>query len=308
MKFNFKRFFFLTATFCGVGATLLQLLPYEPALESWVKAKFGIWVIPLGIFSISCSVAILELSLVPLLSRVFEIQKIQTELVSLKQEKNNLAAELNQCKEDSSMLSKTLTAIQSENIQLTSRPTFTSGHDALVMEMKKITKEARQFLYITGARTSNISYMQEIEAKVATCPDLIHYRVLHGYPWREELKVHLRQLRQLRPDTSRTRGQASLFIGCYIPFSKPSSKTNPIKKKEGSRNRETEIFLVINEVSALLVVPSLTSPSAFDTGLKITDSIQIQAWKNYIEWLAGQSTALNDIESIGKLPIMNAMP
>jgi hypothetical protein len=308
MKFNFKRFLFLTATLCGVGATLLQLLPYEPALELWVKTKFGIWVIPLGIFSISCCVAILELSLFPLLSRVLEVQKIQTELIALKQEKDKLAAELEKYKEDLSMLSNTLLASQSENIQLTSRPTFTSGHDALLAEMKKITKEARQFLYITGARTSNTSYMQEIETRVATCPELIHYRVLHGYPWRKELKVHLQKLRELRPDFSRVRGQPSLFIGCYIPFSKPSGKTNPIKKKEGSRNRETEFFLVINEVSALLVVPSLISPSAFDTGLKITDSIQIQAWKNYVEWLAGQSTALNDIESIAKLPIVDAVP
>jgi hypothetical protein len=293
MKKELKRGLWVLAGCWGLWGLGLQTATHIPVLDAWLKTNPGWWTYIIGgigslVLATSFELVLFALSkMVSYFSARKECAKLRLENQILSEKNLALTNDLANAKETSS---------------------FVIGHDNLMLELKKIVQEAREYLYITGARTSISSYMKDIEARVTNVKELVHFRILHGYPWRRELKEHLLALRKIRPYSEKVRGKDSCVLGVYIPKLETLSKRNPIKKTPGSRRREAEFFVSINEHRAILIVPSLINPGAFDTGIVTTDSNSVKAWKHYVEWLAGQSEELNTAELIEKLPVLDAVP
>lgn len=291
-----KRKFFLTITgvLWGLWTLALQTPQHLPSLEIWLKTGPGYLAYLVGFVGSLVAASLIVLCIFIFQSAFSFYSAHPRRLTELSDENKSLKIENQQLKTSVDVIRN--------------RMSFISGHDNLISELRKIVNEADDFLYITGSRTSNASYISEIESKVKATPKLVHYRILHGYPWKKELKEHLLALRRVRPSNDRVRGQASCVLGIYIPYAETFSKKNPIKKSAKSRRREAEFFISVNEHRTLLIVPSLLNPGAFDTGLISTDADNIKAWKHYVEWLAGESEKLDSEEVLMKLPILDSMP
>ncbi|NLT55118.1 MAG: XRE family transcriptional regulator [Actinomycetales bacterium] len=107
---------------------------------------------------------------------------------------------------------------------------------------------ARETLATTGSRSRDPDYLTRIEKAVAGHPGLTHYRVMYGPPRTSMLKDHLIRLMEL-PDR-----QDQVRIGVFDDL-----------------YRDPERFLCVSEKAAVVVLPSLTSTSNFDSGLVVTD-------------------------------------
>jgi hypothetical protein len=74
----------------------------------------------------------------------------------------------------------------------------TSG-GALTAALVDVVQNAQECLVAVGSRSSEISYLQEIERAIQDRPGLVHYRILLGPPHSQVLKDHLLRLLALRP-------------------------------------------------------------------------------------------------------------
>lgn len=294
MRSKFKIFLTITGTLWGLWGLALQTPQHLPLLDTWLKTNPGYWAYLTGLIGslVVASLSVLAILAFRWMRTTWSVH--HRRLLELTNENQQLVKENQQLKDDF--------------YHLQNRITFVSGHDNLISELRKIVNEANDFLYITGSRTSNPTYINDIESIVKNKPSLVHYRILHGYPWKKELKEHLLALRKIRPSNDRVKGQISCVLGIYIPFAASASKRNPIRKSAKSRRREAEFFISVNEHRALIVVPSLLNPGAFDTGLLSTDVENIKAWKHYVEWLAGESEKLDSEDLLSKLPILDSTP
>jgi hypothetical protein len=74
----------------------------------------------------------------------------------------------------------------------------TSGGE-LTAALIDVVRNAQECLVAVGSRSSEISYLQEIERVIQDKPPLIHYRILLGPPHSQVLKDPLLRLLALRP-------------------------------------------------------------------------------------------------------------
>jgi transcriptional regulator with XRE-family HTH domain len=112
---------------------------------------------------------------------------------------------------------------------------------ALLDALTEVVTAAREVLVMTGSRARDPGYLAAIEQTLADHPDLAHYRVLYGPPRHPEFAAHLDRL--LAPRPGRTRPRLGLVLSDRLP----------------------ERFLCASESAAVVIIPSLTSPDAFDT-------------------------------------------
>jgi hypothetical protein len=114
--------------------------------------------------------------------------------------------------------------------------------------LRAVVDGAQETLGITGSRSRDPDYLARIEVAITAKPELVHYRVLYGPPRHGALKNHLLRLIDLQ------RPAGTLHIGIATDLYK-----------------DNERFICVSEQLAVIVLPSVTSLSNFDTALVIDD-------------------------------------
>src|SRR6266542_6710964 len=95
-------------------------------------------------------------------------------------------------------------------IGLTTPADVVTTVDALLAAMLEVVREAREYLVVTGSRSRDLPYLQQIEEVLRERPRLVHYRVLFGPPHHRLLREHLLRLLELRDPDSREQGMKTL--------------------------------------------------------------------------------------------------
>lgn len=162
---------------------------------------------------------------------------------------------------------------------------ITSGGD-LVASLMEVVRTARECLVAVGSRSREPSYLQEIETALAKNPDLVHYRILIGPPHSQVLKDHLLRLVELRNLPFNSQGRRTLFI-CIL----------------GDPVREYERFFVANERVAVATLPSIHSPTNFDTGLLFQSPTHANGLVQHGKALYGRKR-LESAQSINELEVL----
>lgn len=119
------------------------------------------------------------------------------------------------------------------------------GYEQLQAALMDVVAGARECLAITGSRSREPRYLAAVEAAVVGTSHLEHYRVLYGPPRTAALKEHLVRLFD---------GGARIHVGMVEDL-----------------YAEAERFICASEITAVIVLPSLTSTGNYDTGLVVSD-------------------------------------
>lgn len=147
--------------------------------------------------------------------------------------------------------------------------------------LARVIDGARETLATTGSRSRDPDYLTRIESAIADRPTLVHYRVLHGPPRGGALKNHLLRLVDLRQE------EGSVKIGIMWDIYK-----------------DPERFLCASEREAVVVLPSLTSTSNFDTALVISRSDIARAYVDHVRQAFLASDALTNRAMIEALEVV----
>jgi hypothetical protein len=131
----------------------------------------------------------------------------------------------------------------------------TSGGE-LTAALIDVVRNAQKCLVAVGSRSSEISYLQEIERVIQDKPRLIHYRILLGPPHSQVLKDHLLRLLALRPAQANGGSDAEQTLHISI--------LNDL-------TRYPERFFVASEQAAVIILPSANSPMNFDTAIIVRE-------------------------------------
>ena len=150
-----------------------------------------------------------------------------------------------------------------------------------------IVESAKEFLYTTGSRSRDGRYLDAIEETLRKNADLVHCRVLFGPPMKQKLKVHLKNLLAIRE--TRNSGEADIDPLCIAVYQ--NAATYP-----------AEAAICMNETMALMVLPSASGASKYDTALIVEDRGMITGWRTWVETMIANGQRLSsvgDIEELG---------
>jgi hypothetical protein len=134
----------------------------------------------------------------------------------------------------------------------------TSGGE-LTAALVDVVRNAQEHLVAVGSRSSETTYLQEIERAIQDKPQLIHYRILLGPPHSQVLKDHLLRLLALRPTQINGRAQQTLHVSILNDLA-----------------RYPERFFVASEQAAVIILPSANSPMNFDTAIIVHEPQYVQ--------------------------------
>jgi hypothetical protein len=170
-------------------------------------------------------------------------------------------------------------------------PTGPSGHlvtsgGELTAALVDVVRNAQEYLVAVGSRSSEISYLQEIERAIQDKPRLVHYRILLGPPHSQVLKDHLLRLLTLRP--AQVNGSAEQTVHVSI--------LNDL-------TRYPERFFVASEQAAVIILPSANSPMNFDTAIIVREP-------QYVHRLLQHGKALyskNRLESFDAINLLEVL-
>lgn len=148
-------------------------------------------------------------------------------------------------------------------------------------------RNARECLIAVGSRSSEPTYLQEIEQVVDRRPELIHYRILIGQPHSQVLKDHLLRLVEICAPRTDDDGTQRLHVSIILDTA-----------------RYYERFFLVSENSAVVVLPSGTSPVNFDTALVVHDAIYVRGLLQHGKALYSKhrlesADAVNQLEVLG---------
>jgi hypothetical protein len=161
----------------------------------------------------------------------------------------------------------------------------TSGGE-LTAALVDVVRNAQEYLVAVGSRSSEISYLQEIEQAIQDKPRLVHYRILLGPPRSQVLKDHLLRLLTLRP--AQVYGSAEQTVHVSI--------LNDL-------TRYPERFFVASEQAAVIILPSANSPMNFDTAIIVREP-------QYVHRLLQHGKALyskNRLESFDAINLLQVL-
>jgi hypothetical protein len=162
---------------------------------------------------------------------------------------------------------------------------ITSGGD-LVAALIRVVRSAHDCLVAVGSRSREPSYLQEIELALKSNPDLTHYRILIGLPHSQVLKDHLLRLVELRSPPPNRNRRKTLHIGILY-----------------DTVHVYERFFVASEQLAVTTIPSVNSPTNFDTGILFQDAAYVQGLLQHGKALYGRQK-LETVESINELEVL----
>jgi hypothetical protein len=118
-------------------------------------------------------------------------------------------------------------------------------------------------------------------AAVTDRPKLVHYRVLYGPPRHAALKNHLLRLVDLH------RAPGTLHLGVV-----------------GDLLRDGERFICGSELATVVVLPSLSSLTNFDTGLHVTDPEVAHRYLAHVRQAFLSSDALTSRRAVEALQVV----
>lgn len=144
-----------------------------------------------------------------------------------------------------------------------------------------VVEHAEEAIATTGSRSRDPDYLSRLEAAVAARPTLVHYRVLYGPPRHSMLKNHLRRLHDIAGNGDRLR------IGIVRDL-----------------YRDPERFLCVSERAAIVVLPSLTSTSNFDSGILITDTAVARHYLEHVRQAYLGSDQLTTRAALDELEVL----
>lgn len=161
-----------------------------------------------------------------------------------------------------------------------------TSFDELLAEMEEVVRSAHQYLVVTGSRSRDRAYLEEIERVLEERPRLVHYRLLFGPPHRQVLKDHLLRLLELRDPDSRDQGMKTLFLGMVEdPW-------------------EPERFFCASERRAVAALPSLTTAGNFDCGVVLVDPNDAQGLVQHGKQLYPAATKLESLAAVRDLAVL----
>ncbi len=162
---------------------------------------------------------------------------------------------------------------------------ITSGGD-LVAALIRVVKTAQECLVAVGSRSREPSYLHEIEIALKSNPDLVHYRILIGPPHSQVLEDHLLNLVELHNARPNQTSRRTVHIGVRF---------DPI--------HDYERFFVASEQLAVAVLPSVNSPTNFDTGVLFHNTTYARGLLQHGKALYGRQR-LETAESISELEVL----
>jgi hypothetical protein len=162
---------------------------------------------------------------------------------------------------------------------------ITSGGE-LTVALMDVVRNAQEHLVAVGSRSSEITYLQEIEKAIQDKPSLIHYRILLGPPHSQVLKDHLLRLVALRPAQVNGSSGQTLHI----------SIVNDLI-------RYPEKFFVVSERAAVIILPSANSPMNFDTAIIVREPQYVHRLLQHGKALYGKHR-LESFEAMDRLEVI----
>lgn len=170
-------------------------------------------------------------------------------------------------------------------------PTGPSGHlvtsgGELTAALVDVVRNAQEYLVAVGSRSSEISYLQEIERAIQDKPRLIHYRILLGPPHSQVLKDHLLRLLTFHPAQVNGSSEQTVHVSILNDLT-----------------RYPERFFVASEQAAVIILPSANSPMNFDTVIIVREP-------QYVHRLLQHGKALyskNRLESFDAINLLEVL-
>jgi hypothetical protein len=176
-------------------------------------------------------------------------------------------------------------AIKSNGSTGQSEHLVTSGGE-LTAALMDVVRNAQEHLVAVGSRSSEISYLQEIERAIQDKPRLIHYRILLGPPHSQALKDHLLRLLALRPAQVNGDSEQALHISILNDLT-----------------RYPERFFVASEQAAVIILPSANSPMNFDTAIIVREPRYVHRLLQHGKALYGKNR-LESLDAINLLEVI----
>ena len=162
---------------------------------------------------------------------------------------------------------------------------ITSGGE-LTAALIDVVRNAQEHLVAVGSRSSEISYLQEIERAIQDKPRLVHYRILLGPPHSQVLKDHLLRLLALRPAQVNGDSEQTLHVSILHDLT-----------------RYPERFFVASEQVAVIILPSANSPMNFDTAIIIREPRYVHRLLQHGKALYGKNR-LESLDAINLLEVI----
>lgn len=155
------------------------------------------------------------------------------------------------------------------------------GKKDITNRMRKIVRDARKTLFITGSRAQNAAYLKEIETRLAQVPSLEYYRVLLGPPRTQQMYDHVVSVLKTRPPSQRIGGEQVTFIHQFDDL-----------------EAQPEVFLCGNERCCIAILPPMTALGEFSTGYYFTASQHVGDYLRLAKELCNKGTALEKPEDV----------
>jgi hypothetical protein len=173
-------------------------------------------------------------------------------------------------------------------------PTGPTGHSVhlvtsggeLTAALMDVVRNAQEYLVAVGSRSSEITYLQEIERAIQDKPRLIHYRILLGPPHSQVLKDHLLRLLTFRPVQVNGSSEQTLRISIH-----------------NDMVRYHERFFVVSEQAAVIILPSVNSPMNFDTAIIVHEPQYVHRLLQHGKALYGKNR-LESFEAMDRLEVI----
>jgi len=165
---------------------------------------------------------------------------------------------------------------------------FVTSGGELTAALIDVVRNAQECLVAVGSRSSEISYLQEIERAIQGKPRLLHYRILLGPPHSQVLKDHLLRLLALRP--AQPNGGSGTEQTLHI------SILNDL-------TRYPERFFVASEQAAVIILPSANSPMNFDTAIIVREPQYVHRLVQHGKALYGKNR-LESFDAINLLEVI----
>lgn len=161
--------------------------------------------------------------------------------------------------------------------------------EELLAVSQSIVRDAEKKLYITGSRSRDLKYLQAIEERLRSEPNLVLYRVLFGIPHRIMLKDHLLRLLHIRDPNDRSIGQKSIHLGLFKDYGKQS-----------------ETFILGNEKAAIVPLP-FNGVGEYSSGIFFTGAEEIDKLDRFVREIYKLSEKIETISSVSSLACLETI-
>lgn len=150
----------------------------------------------------------------------------------------------------------------------------------------RIVQNANEILLTTGSRSRDKNYLNAIEEKLSTNTSITYYRVLINEPHHDIFKKHLSKLFDYRDPKQRENGGQKLYLSLFK-----------------DTYSESEKFVCANEKEALIVLPSFTLVSRYDTALVIEHQDGVDGVISYVKNLHIKSKEIKTREEVDAIEL-----